>query len=63
MEILNWLSDVGTNGWIQGFWSNNWIAISIVLAPIGAWLKNKHPDFWSKLATMLPFVGKPNNRL
>jgi hypothetical protein len=63
MDFLNWLADTGTNEWIKNFWSNNWLLITVVSAPIGAWLKDKHPDFWAKLATMLPFVGKPANKL
>lgn len=60
---LQWLAEIGTNDWIKGFWENNWILITIGSAPIAAWLKGKHPEFWSKLSTMIPFVGDPKKRL
>jgi len=60
---LQWLAQTGTNEWIKAFWSNNWILISIVSAPIGAWLKGKHPDFWAKLSTALPFIGNPGRKI
>jgi hypothetical protein len=62
-EIFNWLSNTGTNEWIKNFWANNWIIVTIISAPIGAWLKGKHPEFWEKLSTILPFKGKTGRTL
>jgi hypothetical protein len=62
-EQLNWLSTVGTNDLVTGIWENNWIILSAAMAIIGAWLKGKCPEFWAKLSTMVPGVGKPNNRI
>jgi hypothetical protein len=62
-EALSWIADTGTNEWIKGLWQNNWIVITIVSAPVGAWLKGKHPEFWEKLSTILPFKGKTGRTL
>ena len=63
MDYIQWLSQIGTNDIIKGIWSNNWMLITIVGAPVLAWLKGKYPDYYAKLATMLPGVGKPNKIL
>ena len=63
MDFMTWVSATGTNEWIKGLWANNWIIISLVAAPVGAYFKGKHPDFWSKLSTALPFIGNPGRKI
>lgn len=63
MEFLKEISEIGTNAWMTGFLKNNSIILGILIVPIGAWLKGKHPEFWAKLSTMIPFVGEPKKRI
>lgn len=62
-KLMLWLSDHGTNDWVKGFVTNNFYIVSPIAAVIGAWLKGKNPEFWAKLATMLPGVGKPKGQI
>lgn len=63
MSIIQWLTDHGTNDILVGIWTNNWMLIALITAPIGAWVKGRWPGYWEKLATMLPFVGKTGRTL
>lgn len=58
MEIINWLSTTGTNEIVKGIFTNNSYVLAPVAIIIGAWMKGKHPQFWQKLMTAMPFVGE-----
>lgn len=63
MDLIQNIAEVGTNAWMSGFLKNNSILLGILVVPVGAWLKGKHPEFWAKLSTMIPFVGEPKRKI
>lgn len=62
-NIIEWLSQIGTNDWLLGFVKNNAYLIGGFLIMFGPMIKGKYPEFWENLKTIFPFVGQTKNNL
>jgi len=59
MDFIQWISQVGTDGWVSGFVANNKYFIGAVVVILGGFLKGRWPELWANISTAIPFVGNP----
>jgi len=62
-ELLIWLTEVGTDQWLENFVGKNLYLVIIFLTAIGGFLKGKYPEFWENISTAIPFIGNPKRRI